>query len=254
MKKGMAMGLGSLLSVAVVAVPALSRTLQSWTARYPLPPGGRVTVAHVQGSISVEGWDRAEVELTVMKGVASQGAPLEEVRVAIEPHADSLDVHTLYTGETKDPAVVDYRLRVPRQVRLEDLHTVNGDIVVRDIEGAVEARTLNGNIVESSICGSVVAHTVNGNVSVNMRSVPGRDGILQLESINGDVYLLLPARANAELEMNTVAGRIESAHPFTAGAVLSDTAVRARLGRGGVRVQLRTVRGNIRLAEVEDLL
>lgn len=245
--------LGLLLVLGLAQAPAATQAREIWRMRYALPAGSRVTVINVQGSIQVDGWDRAEVELTVIKAAGSPGASLADVDIAVEWRSDSLRVRTLYSGESDQPVTVDYRLRVPRQVRLEGLRTVNGDIVVQNLEGSVEARTLNGHIEQAGIAGSVVARTLNGNVRVALRALPEGAGTVQLESVNGDINLLLPAAADAELELSTVAGRIASDLLFSAASAPDDTAVRARLGRGGVSVRLRTIRGNIRVAENQDV-
>jgi hypothetical protein len=244
-----------LLLALVAVLPATATQTEQWTTDYPLPPGGRVSVANVQGSIWVEGWDRAEVELTVKKSAQGAGARLADVEIIVEPRADSLEVETYYGGGTDEPVTVDYCLRVPRQVRLEGLRTVNGDITVRNVEGFVEAQTLNGNVKQTGVAGSIRAHTVNGSVHVALRALPEAAGGLQLETINGDLRLLLPAAADADLELSTVAGRIESDLLAPTRALAGDTSsTRARLGRGGVNIRLRTIRGNIEVAENNDLL
>jgi hypothetical protein len=242
--------------MALLALPATASRVDSWTSHYPLAPGGRVSVENVQGSIMVEAWDRAQVQLTVIKKAPGLGAALDDVQIVVQPSPGWLRVQTLYAGgsDEEDPVTVDFRLRVPRQAQLEGLRTVNGNIVVRQVEGSVEARTLNGHIKETGVAGSLTARTLNGNISVSLRDLPEAPGSLQLESINGHVTLLLPPEADADLDLSTVAGRIENQAPFTARAVPGENSARARLGRGGVQVRLRTVRGNIRVAERDDLL
>ena len=242
--------------LAWAAMSAAAAPPQSWTARYPLPAGGQVAVANVQGSIEVEGWDRAEVELTVTTSGGGEEAGPGDVAIQVEPQGNSLRVRTLYPRETESPVQVDYRLRVPRQVRLQDLRTVSGDITVRNVEGPVEAHTLSGDIEQTGVAGSVLAQTVNGNVSVFLRALPepGDRGEVRLETINGDLYLLLPDQAEADLELSTVAGRIESEMLFLAGGPGDANTLRTRLGRGGTPVRLRTIRGDIHVAAGEDLL
>lgn len=237
------------LSTSTIVIAAPEGRL--WTARYPLAPGGRLQLTNVQGSIAVEGWDRPEVELVALK-VGEPGSG--EAAIAVERGDDWLSIRTLYPVESAEPVQVDFYLRVPRQVRLEELVTVNGDIRVYDVEGTVAARTLNGDIEQSGIRGSVAARALNGSITVKLRGLAS-NGSLDLETINGDVRLLLPPRADADLELSTVAGRIDSelrleANPASAGG---DNALRARVGRGGAPVRLRTVRGDIVVAENADV-
>ncbi|MBI4466167.1 MAG: hypothetical protein HY656_01900 [Acidobacteria bacterium] len=253
MKRALGSLFGGLLALGVAAVPAAGAPQQMWTANYPLASGGQVEVINIQGSISVEGWDRAEVELTVLKtGVQELGQ--SDVSIAVEPRPNALRVRTVYLPGAESSIQVDYRLRVPRQVVLEALHTVNGDIVVRDVEGAVEAHTLNGDIEETGVAGSLVARTLNGDVRVSLRRLPEPGGRVQLESVNGDLTLRLPADAAADLELSTVAGRIESPLLVETRSPGSDTRLRTRLGRGGIPILMRTIRGSIRLAASEGLL
>ena len=249
--------LALLLSFSLVAALAAPLSLSAappeekvWTTNYPLAPGGEVAVTNVQGSIVVEGWDRPEVELTAVQLVSAGST---EAAIGVERGRDRLAVRTLYPAENPEPVEVNYFLRVPRQVRLQELLTVNGDIQVRNVEGAVAARTLNGNIEQEGTVGSVRARALNGNIHLAVRALPSRKDELNLETINGHIQLLLPSRTDADLEMNTVAGRVESQLLFTASDTPGDNALRARLGRGGSRVRLRTVRGNISVGENLDV-
>ena len=239
--------------VLAAGLPASALEQRVWRARYPLPPAGRVAVENVQGDIRVEAWDHPEVEVTVIKTALGPASRLDDVRIAFEFGDRALAIRTVYAGESGEPVRVDYRLRVPRQVRLEGLRTVEGNIMVQNTEGPVDARTLYGNIVQADVAGRVVAHAINGNIAVSLRASPDTAAPLALDTVNGNLDLVLPPRADADLELSTVAGRIEGSYVFVASNVPGDSTRRARLGRGGPLVRLRTVRGNIRVAKREIL-
>jgi hypothetical protein len=238
----------------LATLPVSAQEQQVWNSRYPFPPAGVVAVENVQGDISVTAWDRAEVEIVVVKTASGPDADPDDVRIEVESHGRALAFRTLYVGQTGDRVRVDYRLRVPRQVRLERLRTVEGSITVREIEGSVDASTLSGNIEQRDISGSVVASALNGNVAVSLRALPEPATPVRLDTVNGHIFLALPARANADLQVSTVAGRIDSQYVFAVSEVPGDSSWHTRLGRGGVQVRLRTVRGNIRVTESEELL
>jgi len=247
----LAMALAMLVGMAGVPRPSYG-VERVWAKRFPLPPGGRVSVENVHGSVLVEGWDHAEVEATVAMRSQSPSDRLDDVEVAVEVRAGSLAFHTLYPADLDEPVRVDYRLRVPRQVRLEQLSTLEGNIVVRDVEGAVKARSLHGDIEEVNVAGSVVARALTGNILVSLRRLPDRQFPVKLETLNGNVDLLMPAQANADLELTTVAGKILGNYAFEVSSVPGDSTRRARLGEGGVRVELRTVRGNIWVGQRDE--
>ena len=227
---------------------------RAWYGRYPLPVGGSVAVENVQGEISVEGWDRAEVEVTAAKIGTGEGDHLEEVRVVTEVGLGSLNFRTVYPPHVEKPVRVNYRLRVPRQVHLATLRTLEGNIAVHNVEGSVDARTLSGNIVQMGVTGRVVARTITGSILVSLRALPAGTAPLLLDTVNGNVDLLLPPRPNADLELSTVAGTIQGNYAFQVSSVPGDSTRRTRLGLGGVTISLRTVRGSIRVAEQDDLL
>jgi DUF4097 and DUF4098 domain-containing protein YvlB len=165
-----------------------------------------------------------------------------------------LKFRTVYPPHLEEPVRVNYRLRVPRQVRLSSLRTLEGNIAVHDVEGSVDARTLSGNIAQMNVTGRVVARALTGSILVSLRALPLGTAPLLLDSVNGNVVLLLPPRSNADLELSTVAGTIEGNYAFQISSVPGDSTRRTRVGLGGVTVSLRTVRGSIRVAERDDLL
>jgi hypothetical protein len=222
-----------------------------WEKRFELPPGGHVSVVNVHGSILVEGWDRAEVEATVAMRSKSPADHVNDVQVAVEASSGGVAFHTLYPSGLDTPIRVDYRLRVPRQVRLDELSTLEGDIVIHDVEGSIQARNLHGDIEGINVSGSVVARALTGNILVSLRALPDRLPI-QLATINGNVDLMMPPQANASLELSTVAGNILGDYPFQVSSIPGDSTRRAQVGAGGVLVELRTVRGNIRVGQRDE--
>src|ERR1019366_2138923 len=142
--------------------------------------------------------------------------------------------------------------RLPRQIRLDERSTLQGDIVVHDVDGTMEAHNLHGDIEGINVSGSVRAHALTGIIFVSLRPLPDPRLPLQLATINGNVDLVLPAQANANLELSTVAGNIMADYPFQVSSIQGESTRRARVGAGGVRVELRTVRGNIRVGQRDD--
>jgi hypothetical protein len=247
----MAMLSSLILGLCGWARPAYG-TERVWEKRFQLPPGGHVSVVNVQGSVVVEGWDRAEVEATVAMRSKVPTDQLNDVKVAVEAREGGLSFHTLYPTGIDTPIRVDYHLRVPRQIHLDELSTLQGDIIVHEIEGSMEAHNLHGDIQGIDVSGSVVAHALTGNILVSLRSMPDRRLPLQLATINGNVDLLMPAQANADLALSTVAGNITGGHPFQVSSTPGDSTRHAQVGAGGVQVELRTVRGNIRVSQRDD--
>ncbi|MDQ3801521.1 MAG: hypothetical protein M3384_19035, partial [Acidobacteriota bacterium] len=64
---------------------------------YPLNANGRVSVSNVNGSITVEAWDRNEVKLIAVK-TADSRETLAEVELLINARPDSFSVETDYSS------------------------------------------------------------------------------------------------------------------------------------------------------------
>ncbi|MFB3924088.1 MAG: DUF4097 domain-containing protein [Terriglobia bacterium] len=236
---------------SIAADPSSPRV---WSTRVPLPPAGSLTVENVQGDITVEAWDRAEVEVAVVKTATGPSANPDDAQVEVESQDRSVTLRTIYPKPSEDPVRVDYLLRVPRQVHLDRLQTVDGSIIVRAVEGTVNAHTLNGNIEQRGVSGSVVARAMNGNILVALRALPDRKGSVRMDTVSGHLVLVLPPHADADLQLSTVSGRIDSNYALAVSEVPGDSSRRARVGQGGVPIRLRTVRGNIRVVASEELL
>ena len=239
----------------VSALSLFAAERQVWVERFQFAPGGTVSVENVYGNIAVEGWDRAEVQVLVIKRARTNNdVDLDNVRVAVEPGTSALAFRTLYAEQPEQPVTVDYRIRVPRQTHLRWLNTVEGRITVRDVEGDVHARTLNGNIEHLNVSGHVVARTMNGNISVVMWALVRSSEPHELETLTGDIALLLPPNPDADLQVQSVAGRVHTPYTLATRTGSPVGTFQARVGKGGNVIQLRAVRGNIRVQEMEPLL
>jgi len=89
-----------------------------------------------------------------------------------------------------------------------DVHTYNdGDLIITNIQGAVELTNYNGEITALNISGSVVATTYNGDIKVTFDKVA--DGTpMSYSTYNGDIDITLPAPTKATFKMKTEQGEI----------------------------------------------
>jgi hypothetical protein len=124
------------------------------TERMSFAPGGIVRVENSFGGLTVEGWDRPEVEITVIKSIdheyeskqREQAAKrLERVHVAMERRSDTeLAIST--TRTRRSGATLEYEIHAPRNSRLVIQHR-GGFVLISEMSGAVEAANRNGDIV-----------------------------------------------------------------------------------------------------------
>ena len=88
--------------------------------------------------------------------------------------------------------------------------------------------------------------TVNGSIEVTMDNLAA-DSQVMIESVNGSIELVLPRGAGADIEAETVHGRIrndfgldEKRERYGVGRSL-----RGSVGSGGARIELDNVNGSI---------
>ncbi len=114
-------------------------------------------------------------------------------------------------------AAVDYAIQVPRNTRLKGITSVNGRIVIENVNGDIEASTVNGAMQVSGAAGDLKLSTVNGRITAELTSL-GHGQSVSLNSVNGRIEAILPANANADVTANTVNGSITSEFPALVGA------------------------------------
>lgn len=221
---------------------------------YPLADNGRVTLENVNGSVSIVAWDRNEVKVDAVKRAATQKG-LDAVTINVSAKPDRIHIETEYPdsasgwfGWSKSVSVsVDYTLTVPRQVRLDEVSTVNGGLEITGVRGTVKGSSVNGRIKASGLGGETKLSTVNGGIDVSFTQWNPAKSV-KLDSVNGGITLMLPPDADAELEAETLNGGISAdgeltvKHNFPVGHE-----VKGQLGKGGGRIKVNTVNGGIQI-------
>jgi DUF4097 and DUF4098 domain-containing protein YvlB len=92
----------------------------------------------------------------------------------------------------------------------------------------------------------VQASTVNGSVHATMGRLDGHQD-LRFSSVNGSVVAEFTGDIDADVDLSTVNGRFQSDYPVTITGRIDPRRLRAKLGKGGRTIQLRTVNGNVEL-------
>jgi len=134
------------------------------TEHFDFAPGGTIQVNGSAGELNIEGWDRAEVEITVTRFTYRSDTPqdqelakqqLNAIKVTTERKSPTeLVIHTAFPARTfwakverrKPDVQMDYRIRVPRDSKLILRHTT-GDITVYDVAGDIDAFVRTGDII-----------------------------------------------------------------------------------------------------------
>jgi hypothetical protein len=246
---------------------------------------GQLAVDNVFGPITVEGYAGKDVVLEVKRIVyardeARAAAAESEVRLdltekgnTVEAYVDGPFRETEEDRRSKglhmhrDPGYKVYygfTIKVPARTDLALETVLDGDVVVRNVEGKFDVSNVNGQVRLIDAAGSGDARTVNGGVTVLFRRHP--DGPCSFKTINGDVELDFPGEASADFRFKTMHGEVYSDFDVTAlpkaapvraerpekgGKYVyrSDGFVGVRAGRGGPEIRLETLNGDILIAK-----
>lgn len=169
------------------------------------PPLVKVNV--MNGSIHVKVHDQQKV---IIETRSINGSPIPGIdSSAAKGLKVEQDENVLSVSTGPLAGAVALYLQVPVKSSLKLACLQAGEIVVEKVEGEIEASGLNGSVRLLDVSGVVVANTLNGQVKVTLQSV-APDKPMSFSTLNGDVDVTLPANTKANINLQTLNGRIES--------------------------------------------
>ena len=223
---------------------------------FPLNPDGRVSVSNVNGSITVNAWDRNEVQLVAIK-TADSRERLADVDIRIDARQDRITIETDYgdnrnTWRNGGKLNVDYQLSVPRGAVLNEIETVNGSVAVADFTNMTKVSAVNGTVRASNLRGTANLSTVNGEVAADFERLEPSSRIT-LSTVNGRVNLTIPSDSNATLKADSLNGNIANDFglPVRKGQYVGRD-MYGKLGSGDVQIKLDSVNGGLTIKRRND--
>ncbi|HZB45410.1 MAG TPA: hypothetical protein VE360_09210 [Pyrinomonadaceae bacterium] len=236
--------------------------------------GGSVTIDGApEGSVTVEAWQRSEVEITAE---VVQSADTEEnlTRLAalntfaVDEDVNHVRVMTVGLHDRKYakraakglpknlPAMpwrIDYRVKVPAACDVE-INAGRGALVVTGVEGALRINAGGGPDSLFALAGGDVEATLaSGPVTVrpSARSWRGRGFRLRLAS--GDLTVELPAGFSGDVDAEVLrAGRIDNTYAGLAPrerTTPTERSLKARAGSGGATLSFTVGDGTLRIKQ-----
>jgi hypothetical protein len=216
--------------------------------RVTLPMTGQVNVSGTNGGIEVVGEDRKDIALEAK--VTAQDSSREKAEEILR----QIQIATAGTIKADGPKFlgwfshadwsVSYKLRVPRHLAA-DVTTVNGEVKVMGVDGAIHAATVNGGLSLADVAGDVHASTVNGGVHIALDGMAWRGAGLWAETVNGGISAKASDHYSAHLVVDTVNGDISLGFPVMVQGRLVGHHVDGNLGDGGSTIQFKTVNGGV---------
>ena len=245
---------------APTATVSIQDETEKFEQSYPLNANGRVRVSNINGSITVEAWDRNEIQLGYTK-TADTKERLADVEVRISSRPEFFSVESDYDNwkarnndQWRNGArlSVEYVLKVPRGAVLNEIETVNGSVTVSNFTNVTRVSAVNGSVKATNIRGTARLSTVNGEVNADFDRLETGSRI-SLDTVNGKVHLLIPSDSNATLKADSVNGSITNDFglPVRKGKYVGRD-LYGRLGTGDVDIRLNSVNGTLTIGRKSD--
>ncbi len=252
-------GEGSPVQVTSAEVSIQAAETEKFDQTYPLSANGFVNISNINGSITIEVWDRNEVRLVATK-TADSAEALQRVKLDIDATTEKFSVaadhgmNRIVLNKNRSADVrVDMKLWVPRTVSLDAVEAVNGTVTVAGVKGPVVRLTVvNGTINAEGISGNAELSTVNGEVRADVDRIE-KGARLNFSTVNGKVNVLIPSDTDATIKADSLNGSITTDLGLTVkkGEFIGRD-MNGRLGSGAGRIKLDSVNGEIFIGRKND--
>lgn len=210
----------------------------------PFQPGGTLRLKNFSGDIRITGAEVGEVTINAVRRAPRER--LDRIKLMIETTGALITINANdRTSDRRDREHVvetSFEIQLPRRTSL-DVHSFSSVITVDNVEGRHEINNFSGDLRLTRMSGPVRAKTFSGAIHLDAAD-PG-DG-LDLDTFSGDVELLLPPNAGADLRFNSFSGNVRTNLPLTLVS-RSRRNLHATLNGGGTDVHVKTFSGDVRL-------
>ena len=256
------------------AGPLMTRTTTRHE-NYRLPFGGTLTlVAGPAGSITIEGWQKSEIDITAsIELQAPNPAALDQLATvnnfAVDVDSDHVRILTTGTHDrafmkraTKNfpkaliglPWKIDYHIRIPALTDM-DINSGVGAINLSGVEGALTLNALKSDANLTLTGGLVQVLIQTGALNLN---IPGHSwhGLgAEFRMAAGDLNVALSSDFSMDLNADVLRSgdihvELPNLKPRDNGAI-NEKSIRARNGNGGATLNLTVGDGHIRLRTPE---
>lgn len=224
---------------------------------YSIAPDGHIDLRNINGDVHISSWDQSTVKLDAIK-YADTKEQLDAASIDIDAGKDYLSIRTKYPdhdhtfnwGSRNNPASVEYTLKVPKTMNLDEINLVNGALDVSGTSGKVRASCVNGRLEAKDLSGEAKLSTVNGWLEASFDQLASNS--IELNSVNGGLKLTIPSDSNASVSANTVSGGIDNDFGLHASHHFVGHNLDGELGNGGARIHLSNVNGSISIRHAQD--
>ncbi|MFQ6041218.1 MAG: DUF4097 family beta strand repeat-containing protein [Candidatus Poribacteria bacterium] len=191
-----------------------------------------ISLSSVIGSIRVQSWDEPKVEIEITRQIevtAEEDATeiLNETRPEITQDGTNL---VIQSRGGNDELMVNYSIRVPREMSGIELDFVDGNVSVLDV--LLDSLKING---------------VSGNIEI--RGGIAENGVYDVKSIGGNITFQIDPHANCGIKATSLVGTVECDLELE-DIERQPNRISGILNKNTAQINLNTVKGNIKISKI----
>lgn len=245
-------------------IPVNSKATKEIVETYRVSEKTVLTLKNINGDVDITEWDKPGMEIRITMETRGGEEEFEKVDIKINPEED-FSVETIYLKK-KTRVSVNFEIKVPSAVAINEIETINGiikvygskgdmfltstngDISVSNVNGRISCETVNGNIDALENKGIVLLSTTNGNIKTALYSVYS-DGI-KIDTTNGSINIAIKDGLSGNLQAETVHGNVDVIDLNIKEVESTKIFYRGKLSNGGPDIKIETVNGNISIGKI----
>jgi DUF4097 and DUF4098 domain-containing protein YvlB len=236
----------------ILAAPAIADTPIDETRA--VNADARIEISNVKGSVTVSGWDRAEVRISGTLGEGAKGLTVDgggdHLRIKVEspgdegwfnwgssnrmrdsildvkvPRGADLEIDTVSAdvtvsgtaGERFGAETVSGKLRIASDAREVTIDSVSGEIDLSGKARRANLETVSGDVRARGVGGTMELESVSGNIDIEA----GDFSDFGADSVSGDIHLRGSPAANARIRLESMSGDLDVVLPADASTRIS---------------------------------
>lgn len=177
--------------------------------------------------------------------------PFDEIKIETDTNSENISVRTVISKNdgikffslSKNPTV-NYDLYVPENIEIE-IENINGDLSTKNLNNSLKISLVNGDVEIENYTGTLNCEITNGSFYGEVDSTEG----INVSIINGSITLNLSNFMNANIEAETVNGKISDENIQLRELRKEKKYLKAKIGNqeSDVEIKIETVNGKIKL-------
>jgi hypothetical protein len=174
--------------------------------------------------------------------------PITDIKISVDSSGSEIRVKSEFIESDRgifnhsEHNWVNYDVKVPANMKV-DVDNTNGSVILTRISDDVKVATVNGSVNINRCSGNITVEGTNGSVTGNFDSLKS----LNIDVINGAVKLGGLQNVSAQLNVNTVHGKITNKELTITNLVIEKKNLSGMIGSGKGVIKITTTNGSVTL-------